>query len=117
MAPGLYVVATPIGNMGDMTDPRRSQRLPPPRPVLCEDTRTSGKLMERFAIRTKLSPYHEHNAQKARPAILERLKQGATIALISDAGMPLVSDPGYRLVKEAAEQGIPVTAAPAPPPC
>ena len=68
--------------------------------------------MERFAIRTKLSPYHEHNAQKVRPAILERLKQGAAIALISDAGMPLVSDPGYRLVKEAAEQGIPVTACP-----
>ena len=111
LAPGLYVVATPIGNMGDMTI-RALSTLAAAETVLCEDTRTSGKLMERFAIRTKLSPYHEHNAQKARPAILERLKQGATIALISDAGMPLVSDPGYRLVKEAAEQGIPVTACP-----
>lgn len=70
--------------------------------------------MERFAIKTKLSPYHEHNAQKVRPAILERLQQGAAIALISDAGMPLVSDPGYRLVKEAVELGLPVTACPGP---
>jgi 16S rRNA (cytidine1402-2'-O)-methyltransferase len=70
--------------------------------------------MERFAIRTRLSPYHEHNARDVRPGILERLKQGAAIALISDAGMPLVSDPGYRLVKEAAEMGIPVTACPGP---
>ena len=82
--------------------------------VLCEDTRLSARLMERYAIRTRLSPYHEHNARKVRPAILERLRQGAAIALISDAGMPLVSDPGYRLVKEAAEMGIPVTACPGP---
>ena len=111
IAPGLYVVATPIGNMGDITV-RALATLAAVETVLCEDTRTSGKLMERYAIRTRLSSYHEHNAQKVRPAILERLKQGATIALISDAGMPLVSDPGYRLVKEAAEQGIPVTACP-----
>ena len=111
LAPGLHVVATPIGNMGDITV-RALSALAAAETVLCEDTRTSGKLMERFAIRTKLSPYHEHNAQKVRPHILERLKQGAAIALISDAGMPLVSDPGYRLVKEAAELGIPVTACP-----
>ena len=113
LAPGLHVVATPIGNMGDITI-RALATLAAAETVLCEDTRTSGKLMERFAIRTRLSPYHEHNAQKVRPEILERLKQGATIALISDAGMPLVSDPGYRLVKEAAELGIPVTACPGP---
>ena len=113
LAPGLHVVATPIGNMGDITI-RALGTLAAAETVLCEDTRTSGKLMERFAIRTRLSPYHEHNAQKVRPEILERLKQGATIALISDAGMPLVSDPGYRLVKEAAELGIPVTACPGP---
>ena len=113
LAPGLYVVATPIGNLGDITV-RALATLAAAETVLCEDTRTSGKLMERFAIRTKLSPYHEHNAQKARPHILERLQQGATIALISDAGMPLVSDPGYRLVKEAVELGIPVTACPGP---
>jgi 16S rRNA (cytidine1402-2'-O)-methyltransferase len=113
IAPGLYVVATPIGNLGDITI-RALATLAAADTVLCEDTRTSGKLMERFAIKAKLLPYHEHNAQKVRPAILERLKQGATIALISDAGMPLVSDPGYRLVKEAAEQGIPVTVCPGP---
>lgn len=113
LAPGLYVVATPIGNLGDITV-RALATLAAADAVLCEDTRTSGKLMERFAIKTRLSPYHEHNAQKVRPAILERLKGGAAIALISDAGMPLVSDPGYRLVKEAVEQGVPVTACPGP---
>ena len=111
LAPGLHVVATPIGNMGDITI-RALATLAAADTVLCEDTRTSGRLMERFAIRTRLQPYHEHNAQKVRPEILERLTQGATIALISDAGMPLVSDPGFRLVKEAAERGIPVTACP-----
>lgn len=113
LAPGLHVVATPIGNLGDITI-RALATLAAAETVLCEDTRTSGKLMERFAIKTRLAPYHEHNAQKVRPEILERLKQGATIALISDAGMPLVSDPGYRLVKEAVEMGIPVTACPGP---
>jgi 16S rRNA (cytidine1402-2'-O)-methyltransferase len=113
LAPGLHVVATPIGNLGDITI-RALSTLAAAETVLCEDTRTSGKLMERFAIKTKLSPYHEHNAQRVRPEILERLKQGAAIALISDAGMPLVSDPGYRLVKEAVELGIPVTACPGP---
>jgi 16S rRNA (cytidine1402-2'-O)-methyltransferase len=113
LAPGLYVVATPIGNLGDITV-RALSTLAAVETVLCEDTRTSGKLMERFAIKTRLSPYHEHNAQKVRPEILERLKRGAAIALISDAGMPLVSDPGYRLVKEAVEMGIPVTACPGP---
>jgi 16S rRNA (cytidine1402-2'-O)-methyltransferase len=113
LAPGLHVVATPIGNLGDITI-RALSTLAAAETVLCEDTRTSGRLMERFAIRTRLSPYHEHNARDVRPGILERLKQGAAIALISDAGMPLVSDPGYRLVKEAAEMGIPVTACPGP---
>lgn len=113
LGPGLHVVATPIGNLGDITI-RALSALAAAETVLCEDTRTSGKLMERFAIKTRLSPYHEHNAQKVRPQILERLAQGAAIALISDAGMPLVSDPGYRLVKEAVEAGIPVTACPGP---
>lgn len=113
LAPGLYVVATPIGNMGDITL-RALAALAAADLVLCEDTRTSGKLMERFGIRARLSPYHEHNARKVRPEILNRLAGGAAIALISDAGMPLVSDPGYRLVKEAAERGIAVTACPGP---
>jgi len=113
LAPGLHIVATPIGNLGDITL-RALATLAAAETVLCEDTRMSGKLMERFAIRTRLSPYHEHNAREVRPDILERLRNGATIALISDAGMPLVSDPGYRLVKEAVELGIPVTACPGP---
>lgn len=113
ISPGLHVVATPIGNLGDITL-RALSTLAAAETVLCEDTRTSGRLMERFAIQSKLSPYHEHNAKEVRPRILERLKLGAAIALISDAGMPLVSDPGYRLVKEAVEMGIPVTACPGP---
>jgi 16S rRNA (cytidine1402-2'-O)-methyltransferase len=113
LAPGLHVVATPIGNLGDITL-RALATLAAADTVLCEDTRTSAKLMERYAIRTRLAPYHEHNAQKVRPGILKRLQQGAAIALISDAGMPLVSDPGYRLVKEAVDLGIPVTACPGP---
>ncbi len=113
MSPGLYVVATPIGNLGDITL-RALSTLAAADTVLCEDTRTSGTLMARFAIKARLAPYHEHNAKDVRPQILERLRQGATIALISDAGMPLVSDPGYRLVKEAVEMGIPVTACPGP---
>ena len=113
LAPGLYVVATPIGNLGDITL-RALATLAAADLVLCEDTRTSGKLMERFGIRARLSPYHEHNARQVRPEILARLAEGAAIALISDAGMPLVSDPGYRLVKEAAERGIAVTSCPGP---
>jgi 16S rRNA (cytidine1402-2'-O)-methyltransferase len=113
LAPGLHIVATPIGNMGDITL-RALATLAAADLVLCEDTRTSGKLMERYGIRAKLAPYHEHNASKVRPGILERLAEGAAIALISDAGTPLVSDPGYRLVKEAADRGIAVTACPGP---
>jgi 16S rRNA (cytidine1402-2'-O)-methyltransferase len=109
--PGLHLVATPIGNLGDITI-RALATLAAAETVLCEDTRTSGRLMERYAIRTRLSPYHEHNAQKVRPEILARLRDGATIALISDAGTPLVSDPGYRLATEAAAMGIPVSVCP-----
>lgn len=108
---GLYIVATPIGNLADITI-RALATLAAADTILCEDTRMSARLMERYAIRNRLEPYHEHNAQKVRPAILQRLKDGARIALISDAGMPLVSDPGYRLVKEATDMGIAVTACP-----
>ena len=112
-APGLCIVATPIGNLGDITV-RALATLAATDLILCEDTRTTARLLDRYAIRTRTAPYHEHNAEKVRPGILERLKQGATIALVSDAGMPLVSDPGYRLVKDAVDQGIPVTACPGP---
>lgn len=113
LAPGLYVVATPIGNLGDITV-RALATLAAADIVLCEDTRTSGKLMERYGIKAKLEPYHEHNAAKVRPHILERLASGAAVALISDAGTPLISDPGYRLVRESAARGIAVTSCPGP---
>lgn len=113
LAPGLHIVATPIGNLGDMTI-RGLAALAAADSVLCEDTRTTAKLFDRYAIRTPLQPYHEHNAAKVRPAVLGRLAQGARIALVSDAGMPLVSDPGYRLVREAVQMGITVTACPGP---
>ena len=108
---GLYVTATPIGNLRDITI-RALETLAGVDRVLCEDTRTTGKLLERYGIRTKLSPYHEHNAQKVRPAILAGLAAGEAIALVSDAGMPLVSDPGYKLVAEAIAAGHRVEAIP-----
>ena len=113
IAPGLYLVATPIGNLGDITV-RALATLASAETVLCEDTRTSSKLMARYGIKARLEPYHEHNAAKARPHILERLKAGAAIALISDAGTPLISDPGYRLVSETVALGIAVTSCPGP---
>lgn len=113
LAPGLYLVATPIGNLADITV-RALTTLASAETVLCEDTRTSSKLMARYGIKAKLEPYHEHNAAKARPHILERLKAGVAIALISDAGTPLISDPGYRLVAGAVALGIAVTSCPGP---
>ncbi len=113
LSPGLHLVATPIGNLGDITV-RALATLAAADTILCEDTRTTAKLLTRYAIKTRLSPYHEHNAAKVRPHILERLARGAAIALVSDAGMPLISDPGYRLVSEAVSQAIPVTACPGP---
>ncbi|MCR6629517.1 MAG: 16S rRNA (cytidine(1402)-2'-O)-methyltransferase [Magnetospirillum sp.] len=110
-APGLYLVATPIGNMGDITY-RAVEVLRAADLVACEDTRISGKLMARLGLDRPLSPYHEHNAERARPALIARLKEGAVVALISDAGTPLVSDPGYRLVRACVAEGIAVTALP-----
>ena len=108
---GLYVTATPIGNLRDITI-RALETLAGVERILCEDTRTTGKLMERYGIRTPLSPYHEHNAAKVRPGIVESLAQGAALALVSDAGMPLVSDPGYKLVADAVAAGHHVEAIP-----
>jgi 16S rRNA (cytidine1402-2'-O)-methyltransferase len=110
-APGLYLVATPIGNLGDITL-RALQTLAGADVIACEDTRVTAKLLDRFAIARPLTPYHEHNAQTARPKLIERLKAGAAIALVSDAGTPLISDPGFKLVREASSEGIPVTALP-----
>jgi len=111
--PGLYLVATPIGNLGDITL-RALETLAGCDIIACEDTRITRRLTERYAITAHLKPYHEHNAALARPKILERLAQGAAIALVSDAGTPLISDPGFKLVREACAAGHPVIALPGP---
>src|SRR5205823_4095461 len=111
--PGLYLVATPIGNLGDITL-RALETLAGVDLIACEDTRISRRLTERYAISAQLTPYHEHNAASARPKILERLEQGASIALVSDAGTPLISDPGFKLVREACAAGHAVIAVPGP---
>lgn len=110
-APGLYLVATPIGNMGDITF-RAVEVLRAADVVACEDTRVTAKLMARLGLERPLTPYHEHNAEKARPALLARLREGQRVALVSDAGTPLVSDPGYRLVRACVDEGLAVTAVP-----
>jgi 16S rRNA (cytidine1402-2'-O)-methyltransferase len=113
LAPGLYLVATPIGNLGDITL-RALQALAGADLIACEDTRVTRKLLDRYAIATPLTPYHDHNAAKARPGLLRRLAEGAAIALVSDAGTPLISDPGFKLVRAAQDAGYPVTALPGP---
>jgi 16S rRNA (cytidine1402-2'-O)-methyltransferase len=111
LASGLHVVATPIGNLRDVTV-RALEVLAAAELIACEDTRVSRKLLDRYGIDTPLAPYHEHNAAEARPKLIARLAQGWSLALVSDAGTPLVSDPGYRLVREAREAGYTVTAVP-----
>lgn len=113
LAPGLYVVATPIGHLDDVSL-RALETLAAADLIACEDTRVTRKLLARYGITRPLTAYHEHNAAQARPALIARLRDGAAIALVSDAGMPLVSDPGFRLVREARETGLPVTAVPGP---
>ncbi len=111
LAAGLYVVATPIGHLGDVTL-RALSILAAADMVLAEDTRVSRTLLARYGVKTPLSPYHEHNAAEARPRALRRIAEGQALALISDAGTPLVSDPGFKLVAEAVAAGVAVTAAP-----
>ncbi|MGA2950919.1 MAG: 16S rRNA (cytidine(1402)-2'-O)-methyltransferase [Caulobacteraceae bacterium] len=113
LAPGLYLVATPIGNLRDITL-RALDVLGGADLVLAEDTRVSGKLLAAHAISAKLQRYDEHAAAQARPKVLAALAGGARVALISDAGTPLVSDPGYRLVVEAVAQGAAVFPIPGP---
>lgn len=110
-APGLHVVATPIGNLGDITL-RALATLAGVDLIACEDTRVTRKLLDRYGIATPLTPYHDHNAAIARPKLLQRLAENEAIALVSDAGTPLVSDPGFKLVRAAQEAGYPVTALP-----
>ncbi len=104
LEPGLYVVATPIGNLGDVTL-RALAVLAGADGVLAEDTRLSRTLLAHYGIDTPLSPYHEHNAAEARPLALRRMAEGQALALVSDAGTPLISDPGYKLVAEINRLG------------
>lgn len=104
LAPGLHVVATPIGNLGDITV-RALETLAAADVIACEDTRISRRLLDRYAIATPQVSYHDHNGASARPKLLARLAAGERVALISDAGTPLVSDPGYKLVVEAVAAG------------
>ncbi len=112
-APGLCLVATPIGNAADITL-RALEVLKNADVIACEDTRVTARLLAIHGIATPLVPYHDHNAERARPALIRRLKKGQTVALVSDAGTPLVSDPGYRLVRACIAEGVPVTALPGP---
>lgn len=105
--PGLYIVSTPIGNLRDITL-RALDILAGADEVLAEDTRIGAKLLSAYGLKARLSPYHDHNGAERRPAILARLEAGARIALISDAGTPLVSDPGWKLVRAALEAGVKV---------
>ena len=111
LATGLYVTATPIGNLGDITL-RALETLAAASLILCEDTRVTAKLLSRYGIRNSLAPYHDHNAAKVRPGLLARIAEGQALALVSDAGMPLLSDPGYKLVQSAIAAGLPVTVIP-----
>ena len=111
IAPGLHIVSTPIGNLGDITL-RALATLASADLIACEDTRVTRKLTDRYVIATPLTPYHDHNAAAARPKLLQRLAAGAAIALVSDAGTPLLSDPGFKLVRAAQEAGHAVTVLP-----
>jgi 16S rRNA (cytidine1402-2'-O)-methyltransferase len=109
--PGLVLVSTPIGNLGDLSA-RGLAALRQADLILCEDTRTSARLLRHYDVRTRTASLHDHNEAGRVPDILARIAGGALVALISDAGTPLVSDPGYRLVRAAIEAGVAVTAAP-----
>ena len=108
---GLYLVATPIGNLLDLSL-RAIEVLQNVDVIACEDTRITSKILNRHNIKTDMRTYHEHNATRVRPAILSKIKQGGAIALVSDAGTPTISDPGYKLVKECIESGIEISSTP-----
>jgi 16S rRNA (cytidine1402-2'-O)-methyltransferase len=110
---GLHLVATPIGNLADITL-RALETLAGVDVIACEDTRITRRLTERYAISAELTPYHEHNAATARPKLLRRLAEGEAVALVSDAGTPLISDPGFKLVRDACAAGFAVTTLPGP---
>ncbi|HZT51217.1 MAG TPA: 16S rRNA (cytidine(1402)-2'-O)-methyltransferase [Stellaceae bacterium] len=113
LAPGLYVVATPIGNAEDITL-RALRVLRQADVIACEDTRVSAKLLERHGIATQRVAYHDHSGPRVAEALLDRIAGGAAVALISDAGTPLLSDPGFPLVRDALARGLAVTVLPGP---
>ena len=105
LEPALYLVSTPIGNLGDMTI-RGLETIAACDVLACEDTRVTRRLLDRYGIKQKPYAYHEHNAQKVGPKLIQQLQYGKSVALVSDAGTPLVSDPGYRLGVEARAAGF-----------
>ncbi len=111
LAPGLYLVATPIGNLADISL-RALDVLARADRIACEDTRTTRKLLAAHGIKAALTSYHDHNAARVRPRLMEQLNCGSVVALVSDAGTPLISDPGYKLVQAAIGSGVAVTAIP-----
>lgn len=113
LQPGLYLVATPIGNLRDITL-RALDVLAAADVVACEDSRVTRKLLNAHAIEAKLTAYHDHNAAAVRPRLLNALAEGGRVALVSDAGTPLISDPGYKLVRAAQDQGTAVIPVPGP---
>jgi len=113
LEPALYLVATPIGNLGDITL-RALETIAAADVLACEDTRVTRVLLDRYGIRRRTVPYHEHNAEEAGPRLVEALLAGQSVALVSDAGTPLVSDPGYRLVERALEAGVRIVPLPGP---
>jgi len=111
VTPGLHITATPIGNLGDITL-RALNTLASADLILCEDTRITSRLLQRFQITTPMKPYHDHNGAKVRPKVIESIRSGKVLALVSDAGTPLVSDPGFKLVQELHEENLPVHMSP-----
>lgn len=109
----LYVVATPIGNLDDLS-PRARQLLARADIIAAEDTRRTGRLLSSIAVKRRLIAYHEHNEKTQTPKLVEKMLRGASVALVSDAGVPLLSDPGLVLVRAARESGLAVVAVPGP---
>ena len=113
MQSGLYIVGTPIGNLGDMS-PRAIEVLRNVDLIAAEDTRVFGKIASHFDIKTKRISHHDHNERDVVPSLVEKLRNGASIAVVSDAGMPGISDPGFRIVRAARAENIPVFVVPGP---
>jgi 16S rRNA (cytidine1402-2'-O)-methyltransferase len=112
LEPGLYIVATPIGNLSDLSR-RAADVLSRADLIAVEDSRVTAKLLRHIGVKRPMTPYHDHNADKVRPGLIERMR-GEAIALVSDAGTPLISDPGYKLVRDARAAGVNIVTIPGP---